>query len=102
MSQGGRGGGTSLQEANGDVTLDGSHFHGWIDYHGVAFSIQLLKMGRTIAVFRSVVRFLYKKLRLRLLRFVDFPFFSIWSSVFLICVPVSLRSERQLTTIGRG
>ena len=31
---------TSLKEANRDV-----HFHGWIDYNGVAFSIELLEWG---------------------------------------------------------
>ena len=35
------GGGTPLQEANGDVLLNGVHFHDQIDYNGVAFSIQL-------------------------------------------------------------
>ena len=25
----------------------GSHFHDWIDYNGVAFSIELLEWGRT-------------------------------------------------------
>ena len=25
----------------------GSHFHDWIDYDGVAFSIELLEWGRT-------------------------------------------------------
>ena len=29
----------------------GSHFHDWIDYNGVAFSIQLLKWGRTFSDF---------------------------------------------------
>ena len=27
----------------------GSHFHDWIDYNGVAFSIELLEGGRTFA-----------------------------------------------------
>ena len=27
----------------------GSHFHNWIDYNGVAFSIELLEEGRTFA-----------------------------------------------------
>ena len=27
----------------------GSHFHDWIDYHGVAFSIELLEWGRTFS-----------------------------------------------------
>ena len=39
-------GGTPLQEANGDVPLDGSHFHDWSDYDGVAFSTDLLEWGR--------------------------------------------------------
>ena len=29
----------------------GSHFHDWIDYNGVAFSIQLLERGRTFSDF---------------------------------------------------
>ena len=29
----------------------GSHFHNWIDYHGVAFSIQLLERGHTFSKF---------------------------------------------------
>ena len=28
----------------------GSHFHDWIDYHGVAFSIELLEWGRIFRV----------------------------------------------------
>ena len=44
------GGGTPLQEANGDVLLDGSHFHDWSDY-GVAFSIDLLEWGRKFSDF---------------------------------------------------
>ena len=28
-----------------------SHFHGWIDYDGVAFSIELLKWGRIFSGF---------------------------------------------------
>ena len=40
-------GGTPLQEANRNVPLDaGSHFHDWIGYNGVAFSIDLLEWGR--------------------------------------------------------
>ena len=27
----------------------GSHFHNWIDYHGVAFSIEVLEWGRTFS-----------------------------------------------------
>ena len=29
----------------------GSHFHDWIDYNGVAFSIELLEWGRTFSDF---------------------------------------------------
>ena len=29
----------------------GSHFHDWIDYNGVAFSIELLEWGRTFLDF---------------------------------------------------
>ena len=31
----------------------GSHFHDWIDYNGVAFSIELLEWGRTFSDFFS-------------------------------------------------
>ena len=40
------GGGTSLQEANGDV----SHFDDWIHYHGLELSIESLEWGRTFSV----------------------------------------------------
>ena len=29
----------------------GSHFHDWIDYNGVTFSIELLEWGRTFSDF---------------------------------------------------
>ena len=29
----------------------GSHFHNWIEYNGVAFSIELLEWGRTFSDF---------------------------------------------------
>ena len=29
----------------------GSHFHDWIDYNGVAFSIELLEWGHTFSEF---------------------------------------------------
>ena len=29
----------------------GSHFHDWIDYNGVTFSIELLERGRTFSDF---------------------------------------------------
>ena len=31
----------------------GSHFHDWIDYNGVAFSIDLLEWGRKFSDFRG-------------------------------------------------
>ena len=31
--------------------LMGSHFHGWIDYNGVAFSLELLEWDRTFSWF---------------------------------------------------
>ena len=31
----------------------GSHFHDWIDYNGVAFSIKLLEWGRIFSGFRG-------------------------------------------------
>ena len=38
----------------------GSHFHDWIDYHGVAFSIELLEWGRTFSDFwGKTVRHIY-------------------------------------------
>ena len=35
----------------------GSHFPDWIDYNGVAFSIELLEWGRTFSVFFWVRQF---------------------------------------------
>ena len=32
----------------------GSHFHGWIDYNGVAFSIELLEWGHTFSEFLGI------------------------------------------------
>ena len=31
----------------------GSHFHDWVDYNGVAFSMELLEWGRTFSDFWS-------------------------------------------------
>ena len=31
----------------------GSHFHDWIDYNGVEFSIELLEWGRTFLLSRN-------------------------------------------------
>ena len=38
--------------------LIGSHFHDWIDYNEVAFSVELLEWGRTFSDFcgKRVVR----------------------------------------------
>ena len=33
------------------MPLDGSHFHDWIDYNGVAFSKELLEWDQTISDF---------------------------------------------------
>ena len=43
--------------------LMGSHFHDWIDYNGVAFSIELLEWGRTFSDFwgKTVVLFTVSK-----------------------------------------
>ena len=35
----------------------GSHFHDWIDYNGVAFSIELLEWDRTFSDFGGKKRF---------------------------------------------
>ena len=46
------GGGSSLLEASGDVSLDGVvHFHNWFDYNGVAFSTELLEWCRPFSDF---------------------------------------------------
>ena len=34
-------------------TLDGVAFHGWIDYNGVAFSLELLEWDRTFSGFEG-------------------------------------------------
>ena len=39
----------------GMCSLMGSHFHDWIDYNGVAFSIELLEWGRTFSDFRGKI-----------------------------------------------
>ena len=35
----------------------GSHFHLWIDYNGVAFSMELLEWGRTFSDFGGKKKF---------------------------------------------
>ena len=32
-----------------------AHFHDWIDYYGVAFSIELLEWGRTFSKFLTLI-----------------------------------------------
>ena len=34
----------------------GSHFHDWIDYNGVAYSIELLEWGRTFSDFWVITK----------------------------------------------
>ena len=36
----------------------GSYFHDWIDYHGVAFSIELLEWGHTFSDFWGKMLFI--------------------------------------------
>ena len=49
----GRGGGGVLpyKRLKGMCHWMGSHFHDWIDYNGVAFSIELLEWGRKFSDF---------------------------------------------------
>ena len=47
----------------------GSHFHGWIDCNGVAFSMALLEWGRTFSDFGGKKN----SLHLRLARLVNVP-----------------------------
>ena len=68
------GGGTLLQEAIGDVRLDGLHFHDWSDYNRVAFSIELLEWVRKFSDFWrkygfKMGRFSVKKIRKLLLNY---------------------------------
>ena len=49
---GGRGGGAlPYKRLMGMCRWMGSHFHDWIDYNGVAFSIELLEWGRIFSDF---------------------------------------------------
>ena len=54
-SRGGGGGGGEevlpYKRLMGMCCWMGSHFHDWIDYNGVAFSIELLEWGRTFSDF---------------------------------------------------
>ena len=46
-----RGGGIPYKRLLGMCRWLGPHFHGWIVYNGVAFSIELLEWGRTFSDF---------------------------------------------------
>ena len=48
---GGGGGALPSNRLMGMCRWMGSHFHYWIDYNGVAFSIELLEWGRTFSGF---------------------------------------------------
>ena len=48
---GGGGGVLPYKRLMGMCRWMGSHFHDWIDYNGVAFSIELLEWGRTFSDF---------------------------------------------------
>ena len=47
----GGGGGGPYKRLMGMCRWMGSHFHDWIDYNGVAFSIELLQWGHTFSDF---------------------------------------------------
>ena len=47
----GGGGGLPYKGLIGMCRWMGSHFHGWSDYNGVAFSIELLGWGRKFSDF---------------------------------------------------
>ena len=49
--EGGGGGVLSYKRLMGMYRWMRSHFHDWIDYNGVAFSIELLEWGRTFSDF---------------------------------------------------
>ena len=51
ISAGGGGGALPHKRLMGMCRRIGSHFYDWIDYTGVAFSIQLLEWGRTFSDF---------------------------------------------------
>ena len=52
-SPGGGGGLLPYKRLTGMCHWMGSHFHDWIEYNGVAFSIELLEWGRTFSDFRG-------------------------------------------------
>ena len=51
MSPGGGGGALPSNRLMGMCHWMGSHFHDWIDYNRVAFSIELLEWGRIFSGF---------------------------------------------------
>ena len=50
-SRGGGGGALPSNRLMGMCRWMGLHFHDWIDYNGVAFSIELLEWGRIFSGF---------------------------------------------------
>ena len=52
----GRKGGTPLPGLIGMCRWMGWHFHGWSNYNGVAFSIELLECGRKFSEIRTESR----------------------------------------------
>ena len=51
LPRGAGGGGLPYKRLMGMCRWMGSHFHDWIDYNGVAFSIELLEWGHTFSDF---------------------------------------------------
>ena len=51
----GGGGALPYKRLMGMCSLMGLHFHDWIDYNGVAFSIELLEWDRTFSDFRGKI-----------------------------------------------
>ena len=49
----------------------GLHFYYWIDYHGVAFSIELLEWGLILGVRQFFVFTVSKRTRMFVLRYVN-------------------------------
>ena len=54
---GGGGGGTFYKRLMVMSRWMGSRFHDWIDYNGLAFSIELLQLGRTLSYVFGIRQF---------------------------------------------
>ena len=63
MGGGGGAVGTSFKRLMGMCRWMGSHFHDWTDFHGVAFSKELLEWGHTFSDFwgKTVLHFTVSK-----------------------------------------